>query len=796
MKKRFLTLPALLSLILVGCNPTTPSIPVDSTSSPSSSTPSSISSPSSVSSSSSSSSSSAESDPIDEIIAILGDYASADSYTVQYVENGSDGNPVTLKDIYTPDYISIGYAAGGYVTLDSIDAAAYGPKMVYSFRYGTDGSIVLGKAVTYYDDKDVLKPVASCSDMDYLNLFLQDKYALSASQFTRSGNLVTTEDENVLYVLSNLMGYSSYNSDVTIVSATFSVDNGVLTFALNKQVDTDSTETEVLTTATLKDIDSASDSKLATFVADYQVPKNRPSQAIAESLRAEIVGFNTTIAYRTDSGFQTLGTTKVIQRKGKDKSQDAIVYSYTDTTYDETHTYLLTREENDKALDTYIDGTNTVQTVPFDKSDYYFGNGLFFIQDELDINGFASATTNDFLYYGINYDRLYESIAALNVLTDLNIKDIVSFTIHSGDSGLSIIADLDAFYYDTDGNAIDISVRTTSDLIENPQVDIPTAGYSADADSQALQKSFDDTFSSSFHASGHAVLSNGNPSQTLPSNDYYLKKGEYLIQRIKDRGTYVQTISGYKQTADGLLPFTVDKQGNATVSGALIKGKSLADMIGWTVSPEVFKKIDTHTYGLKDNVKKIYQHMIGGSAISGMIETTFRINLTDDGRIDNTTYSYVANGLLFGNEELSFKYGEDLAFPDIVNKDSYDALTATTDTYSSWLDEKDNNLKKMFTKTFGDKASEIPYLYDAKISENWSLGTNYDGTGDFMIYNSAVKGSDYFTRYEALLKEKGFTEKTVGSLKYLVKDGIRIRFGVMESETADYSTSLYFGLDK
>lgn len=794
MKKRFLALPALLSFALAGCNPATPGTPADSDSNPTSSAPSSAAS--SSSDGSSSSASSEEQNTIEEVISILSDYASADRYAVQYVENGSDGNPVTLKDIYTPDYISIGYASGGYVTLDSIDAAAYGAKMVYSFRYGTDGSIILGKSVTYYDDKNALKPVASCSDMDYLNLFLQGQYTLSPSQFSKRGNLVATKDENVLYVLSNLMGYSSYNSDVTIVSATFSVDNGALTFALNKQIDTDSTETEVLTTATLMDIDSASDGKLATFVADYKVPENRPSQAIADSLTAEVVGFDTTIAYRTDSGFQTLGTTQVIQRKGKDESQDAIAYSYTDITYDETHTYLLTRGENDKALDTYIDGSNTVQTVPFDKSDYYFGNGLFFIQDELDISGFASTTTNDFFYYGINYDRLYESIAALNVLTDLNIKDIISFTIHSDDGSLSIIADLDAYYYDTEGNAIDISVRATSNLIKDPQINIPTTGYSADADSQALQKSFDDTFSSSFHASGHGVLSTGSPSQTLPSNDYYLKKGEYLIERIKDRGTYVQTISGYKQTADGLIPFTVDKQGNATSSGALIKGKSLADMIGWTVSPEVFKKLDANTYGLKDNVKKAYQNMIGGSAISGMIETTFKINLTDDGKIDNTTYSYVANGLLFGNEELSFKYGEDLAFPDIVNKDSYDALTATEGTISSWLEEKNSLVKKMFTKTFGDKASEIPYLYDAKVSGNWSLGTNYDDTGDFVIYNSAVKGSDYFARYETLLKEKGFTEKTVGSHKYLVKDGIRIRFGVTESETADYSDSIYFGLDE
>lgn len=790
MNKKFLSLSLLSILALVGCN----------NSNELTSNSANISNiTSSTSSSSSSTSSSENTVNVEEVISILNNYAKAESYTVDSLESDGNDGTIQLQDIYTKDYISIGYAKGGYVTLPSVDTAKYGPSMVYSFKYDTDNQVHLGKAVSYYDDNDNLSSVKSCKDLDYLKLFNNSNYALKASDFKKASNRIYSTADNVLYVLSHLMGYDSTNTDYNIVEADFYVENGVLTFELYKQIETDYNSTEVLITATLNKLNQTSSQVLADFIASYKTPTNKMSDDVRQKLTAENVGFNTDISYKNSYGqFQSFGSTKVVSHfDSKNRANDLVSYDFTDTINNESYSYVLKRDTDLKgALDTYIDGNNNVKTEKFDHSDFYFGNGIFFLQEEIDLDSFVSNTDNDFSYLGINYDRIYESIAALTVLTDLNIKDIVRMTVTTNENGLVITADLDAFYYGEDGSAIDLILKTTSTLITDPIVSLPLEGYKEDEDSKALDTDIKNTFSQSFVADGHGLTSSGAIAETLPSNTYYYQKDQYLIFREKNRGNYVETIYGYKKMDNGLLKFTVDKKGNVTASGNIIADKTLSDFIPWTAKSVVFNKIDEKTYALKPYVKHVDKTIFGGSSVHGLVGSTFRINIDDNNRIDNVSYQYVTSGLLTGKEELKFSYKNEIEFPSsIVNKDGFDTLTEGTSAIYNWTQEKDTNIGKMFTKKYGDKASSIPYLYDANISGKWFLGTNYDSTGDFCIYNSQDITS-YVTNYKELLVEQGYVETkvTISSIEYTyyIKDNVRIRFG--EKGEYDFSKYIYFGI--
>ena len=131
---------------------------------------SSSSSSSDVSSSGSNSSVSTKTVSTAEVINALKQAASASSITVHYQEQDSNNEWVDMEDIYTSDYVSIGWSKSGYVLLPSYNATL-GDKLVYSFQYDGKGNVVLGKATTYYNNDNQLVGVNSCDDMNYLKLF-------------------------------------------------------------------------------------------------------------------------------------------------------------------------------------------------------------------------------------------------------------------------------------------------------------------------------------------------------------------------------------------------------------------------------------------------------------------------------------------------------------------------------------------------------------------------------------------------------------------------------------------------
>ena len=765
---------------------------------------SSSSSSSDVSSSGSNSSVSTKTVSTAEVINALMQAASASSITVHYQEQDSNNEWVDMEDIYTSDYVSIGWSKSGYVLLPSYNATL-GDKLVYSFQYDGKGNVVLGKATTYYNNDNQLVGVNSCDDMNYLKLFNTADYGLKSSQFVENGEYVSSEDEKIMTIFCSMMGYQYGDSDIRMTSVRFVIgDDGTLYFTLYHQTDEYTENEEALLYGWFNGYGTSQKEDLATFVANYQLPSGRLDEATLTALSSKTVAFDTTIRYASTKGWVNYGTTSVASEYDPAHPDDCkMAYTLNDLVNQERYSYLLTKDEDGYAVDHYINGLNQTAEKRFKSNYYAWDNGIFSIQKELDGTAFLGEN-GIYQYYGFNFDRLYESITAINVLTDIQIRDVLSLTCKIQDSTVSFVANIDAYYADASGNETALSLQTISTLKTGVTLALPAPFTVEDDATKAVQNAFSSLETVNFVAAGHPLKSDGSVLSSVYNNTYYYKAGSYFVADEMSRLTSVRKRHGYKVLEQGVLPFNVTRTGMdssgkwnpgaAVASSDFDKENSLFSFLHFNASGMIFKAGSKDgEYVLKDQVKTVAANLLGGPTKDELVDTSLVVTLDEQGRLSKLSYRYVHGGILVGQEELAFTYYEadKMPFPsDIVTQESFDAMDGTLP--ADWTKESNANVVTKFKQFYGDDATTIPYLADAVISNHWELGTNYyDNTGDFCVYNMSVT-ADYRNRFNAYLKEQGFVEQGIDNFMYYVKGSVKIRWGI-SSENQDLSTYLFFG---
>lgn len=789
---------------------------------------------------------------ITKVINKLNTIIEADSMTVNYVEKDSNDNDVSLKDIYTPEYALFGYSNEGYLLLDSYNKKL-GDKLVYNFSYDSNGDIDVGRAVTYYNDNDELVGVNSVTDMNYLKLLkkgnsnFNNGEGLKVDDFKINLNEVYVEDEDLLSYMCEFMGYTYGDSETRISDVSFYIDDSDnINFNLYYQVDSDSSATSLLLTGNFSNLNDTKNDELADFVKDYKLPTKTINDTVKELLSNETIGFNTTLKYYSNNKWNEYGKTCVTSYIDKtDRNNDKIYYYLNDEINKEEYSYVLTKSEKDLntgyiyGLDHYINGQNKEEIKPFEKDDFTWGNGIFSFQDEIDTESFLSDDGKTFLYYGFNTDRLFESYAALTVLTDIIIRQCFKITLSIVDNNIVINSYIDAYVASSTGEETDLKILATSTLNKDATISLPTSFKEETEDSKKVQDAINHLKEESWIANGYALSKDtGTESNELPKTNYYYEKDEYYIQdwANRTRGSLTGTVysrQGYKQVEGGIIPFSITKasnnQGVSNPGDAkskvteIDKTHHLYDYFGINFDPKVFKKGDEeNTYILKDNVKDISSFTMGNVHVDSLVDKSFKITLDSKGRLSKINYKYVYGGVYTGDEEIKFTYASDktLSFPtNVVNKDSFDRLS--TNLPSNWLEEE-GLVKKKMVELYGEEVAKlIPYLTDASLSGSWNLTANYDGTDDYVIYNSKVT-EEYIKKYQELLTKDGYKiekvdNSTLGTLEYYTKAyevseevtdettletkvvkysiKVRIRFG---SKEGAYSTldNFYFGSEK
>ncbi len=791
----------------------------------------------------------ANEEKIRDVISKINEASEANSLTVEYVEKDSNDNEVSLKDIYTPEYAFFGYSQEGYLLLDSYNKKL-GDKLVYNFSYDEKGNVQVGNAVTYYDNNDNLVGVNSVSDMNFLTLLKKGNTSLNEGQglqeddFECDGEEVYVLDEDVLAYMCRFMGYQYGDSETRIADVSFFLDGDTLNFNFYYQPDSDSSATSLLLTGKIVSLNNTKDEKLAKFVADYELPSKTLSDTVKNLLSKDVVGFDSVLKYYSSNKWNEYGKVSVTSSIDKDnRKNDIISYDVEDEVNDEKYSYVLSKGALDlsigglSAIDHYVDGKNQEKTADFQKGNFSWGNGIFSFQDEMDVESFLGDDGNNFLYYGLNADRLLESYSALTVLTDIIIRECFKITLNIVNNSLVINSYVNGYVASPEGDETELKLLVTSTLKEEASISMPSSFTEETEDSKKVSSAIDHLKEESWTANGYAISpSTGLASQHLPTTNYYYKKDEYYIQdwANRTRGSLNGTIynrQGYKQVEGGIIPFSITKASNTsgvanpgdavTTATEIDTTHHLYDYFGFDFDAKVFEKgEEENTYVLKDGVKNIAPYTMGSVRVDSLVDKSYKLTLDAKGRLSKINYNYVYGGIYSGKEEIKFTYEDEkkVEFPSaVVNEDSFNKLS--TELPSTWLGEQ-GNVAKIMVKLYGEEvAKQIPYLAKTGISKKWELTPNYDGSNDQMLYNT-TKDDEFVKDYKALLLQNGYEIKTVenatlGKLEYYTKtyqvteevtDGtsdsqkanyaieVRIRFASSDSQST--TLDIYFGSTK
>lgn len=728
----------------------------------------------------------------DELNAKLIELSEANSYAVNYEENN-----YPVQDVYTKDYVYFAWKGGGYVTLDSYDSQQFGGNtLAYEYALYQDESIEVLSAQSYEG-----KYVHSAFEYNYLPLYQESSYNdVSETDFKDEDGVLYTEDTDLLYMFSLLMGYDLDSLDSTITGLGFelSTDNNLI-FHIYEQPNPDSSFTEIFLTGEFTAVNKASFPLLENYFSTYKIPDIPLTSYQGKSLKSSTVSVATTLelAGANSSTWSKLGEGKVDTYKDKDPSKDATRVYINDTINNEAHEYIYTKGVDGKqVVENYVDGQNNVQHI--NRQSFTWNKEVLTIQDQVDLSGFRKTSEGNYHYFGGNAENIFESLTHLFVSTDLTLSGVRGINLSLDKDGtLTIVSDSNVVFYNEEGTPTYYRLRATSKIEKTPRtITVPTKFDETSKEATDIKAIFDKLKGvESYKATGYAVKRDGTHDDSKFTLTFI--KDKALIIDQTDGNSQKRTVSGYKQTAKGVIPFSITLSLDKTTSvlkatDKELVDKTLGDYVPFTASPAIFKK-EGQIITSKEGVKEIGEYIFGGYRKEWLLEPSLTVTLDSKDRPSKINYNYVAYNYLTGKEEASIEYTEQ-SLPSYISQADFDSLVGSK-ANASWADEEHyvyDKMKAVFTE---EKAKTIPYLYDQTFSNTWHLGNIYaDGEKDSFYIYSGLKDdvNPFLDKYVQYISSPdiGFVEKTIDGRTYFVKDNIGIR--VFKETANGYDKGIYF----
>lgn len=720
------------------------------------------------------------------------------NYAVTYTENSK-----AMRDVYTPNYVYVDWMGGGYVTLNSYDKAQFGSDTVaYEYAYYSDKSIEVLSA----QKNSSGAYVKAASEYNYLPWYTDIENNIDESDFAfDDARGLYTENNDVLYLFGRVLGYNtdSFSYDAiffTGVGFTLSKDDK-LSFTLYYKPDEDSNLIQAFASATFDEIGTAKMDVIDNYFKNYAISDTYLTDEQGKKLKDSTVSTTNEILYAgdLDVSWKSLGSSKVDSYKdASDPLNDRNRLFINDTVNQESHEYIYTKvKEGNAAIETYIDGQNKPQETTH--NDVNWGYQVLTIQDEVDLSGFRKVGEGKYHYFGGNADKIFSALTHLPVLSDISFGEFRGLDLEISEDGtLSLISQTNA-YIEGEESTTHLRIQTKTKVENTPRTFEKPHVFEMDTQAKAIQAIFDKLKGEeSYQVTGYMVKkdnSHGDPTFTLT----FIKDKALIIDSV-DGDTQRRTLVGYKLASEGVIPFTgtfdVSKtKATLKATGTALTNDTLGNHIPFTASGAVFTQSDK-VLSAKSGVKDIGPYIFGGYRRNFALESTVKITLDSKDRVLKINYNYLYHNLLTGKEEASVVYG-DQTLPSYIDSSEFEALKGHAHN-ESWQDEKAANsaIYSKMKSTFGEKADEIPYLYDESVADKWGLGFVYDQSGDeFSVYVGTKDDvSSYLDRYEALLKTKGFVSQEINGRTYYVKDGIGIRISKQEGNGA--YKGLYFRVVK
>lgn len=608
--------------------PSEGSSPVLSSTPEESSTPTSTGDSSSSPTSSSSSSEPSSETPVtidEEYVAdLLNSYITGENFQVDYQGYGADGESIVdFHDYYTQDYIYISYADTYVIELP--DYRDETKSLVYNLYPNEEDGFDLGIVLLYGNGT----PVTEVTD-SYNHLYQTPLLSKKDFVETEETGTFKTENGDLINNIASLFGenYSMTASLGIFTHILFTpLENGDLAFDLYGY---DTYGTEILNTTTL--YLSAKLTHLGTTVyqplADYlDFYRNTDKVTLQPNQVEELTG-----------DVLTLLNTKKVCKAGETDGELYMTREITTSQdlYRIINTYaggapfenIYAKDEETgytNSYNFYLDASNSPSfsgpvDMPFDST---FG----MIQNVFkgDLSPFVSLDGGKhFNYigvdpYGLNTtltdEYSYPTRFELFVENDKLDKITLTYPAHTQDEEGNIL------HYVTDITFLDPKPITLLEPLPE------------DEDTPTIKEAFDKLKTGTYKVSAIDVQDHHNQDllETYVTEDT-------ILSSVHTKNDNKTTYSGYRLVDNQVIAFTVGTDMVAKKTD-VVKG-TLQDYIPFQASPNVFSIDEDGSFFLKEGIHKASSFLFTGPDAYGLIESTLRIEVDDQNRVDTITYDY------------------------------------------------------------------------------------------------------------------------------------------------------------
>lgn len=721
----------------------------------------------------------------DDVYSFLKEAADTNNFTLQ--ETVLDGGilPVTHSTYYTPNYIHYSYADAGYVKL-----ADYSGESTLLYNYSSAQAPVIENAVSYTADPDSLEQTP-IRDTETLNPLIDGMEGLSVEDIQLNYNYFYAKDSTLVEAFSYLLGASSLAGKIFAVEFAFNDAKDELTFAFAPNYSANPSDSDVSTIDSLQGkltkVGDTSIDTLDAFVSSYSLP----SVALSGEQIATISGsgaYHSKVVYSYEANVEdvveqedsVVFTPKAEQRRRIESGTTSPVYSY--ITKDET---------SGNAIDNYLDYKNEVVKDDLGQS---FEEVVKSPASLLESGAFRQTAEGTYTYFGYQGRKLVADLAGFDC------GSILSAEIKVEGDKITEFHAITPVRTDSYGQKMHFSVSVLFQQSGSIKEIVPAEDddYTLLGAMSNLQDVWGTgTMAYSFSALIETHTGNSANYKTKLSlfkkdpldsfNNVLLFDQESVDTTEGSAGDPIHIRWGYyqKNSSGGVIPFKVNEQGKAVSSEATLGDKTLIDILGFDADNKIFKEVSADEdagkweYKLREEVKGIDEHIIGGDQLSSMVPSSLIVDVgstTPEGAyypikvIDKIEYEFNGFGMYQGKESVTFSdYGATVAPEDIDFSSLKDWVEPET-----W-DEGAPEVYSIIANAFGEEtSSKIPFLYQKEMEGNWITDSeaNYDAWPNyniayrwmtlnntaFYVFGDDATSKAYMKAFAKKLKANGFVE--------------------------------------
>ena len=667
-----------------------------------------------------------------EVYAFLKQAVDTTNFTVEETALSGGILPVTYSTYYTPNYVHYSYSDAGYVKLKD-----YTGESTLIYNYSSAESPVVENAVSYTLDPDSLEQTP-VRDVETLNPLVDGMKELEAEDILLNYDYFYSKDSTLAEAFAYFVGASSLASKIFAVTFSFNEAKDELTFGFAPNFNANPSDSEVKVIDSLQgklvSVGKTSIATLDAFVSSYSLPEVSLSEDEVATISGSgayhskvVFSYEANAADVVEQEDEVVFTPDAEQRRRVESGTTSAAYSY------------ITKDEaSGNAVDNYLDYKNEVVKKDLGRK---FEDVAKSPSSLLESKAFRKTAEGTYSYFG------YQGRKLVNDLAGFDCGSILSAEVKVADGKIAEFHAVTPVRTDSYGQKMHFSVSVLFQQEGSIQTIVPVKDddYTLMGALSNIQDIWGmiSTMPYSFSALIETKTGNSAAYKTKLSlfkrsaldsfNNVLLFDKESVDTAEGSAGDPIHIRWGYYQksaSSKGVVPFKVNEQGQAIASEATVEDKNLIDILGFDADNKIFKQVSADeekgqwTYQLREEVKGIEDHILGGDQLSSIIPASLALdvgNFKPSGisytikTLNKIEYEFNGFGMYKGKESVTFSdYDSTVAPEDLDFSALQDWIEPET-----W-DKGAPEVYPVIAASFGeDTASKIPFLYQKEMEGNW-----------------------------------------------------------------------------